>query len=88
MSENIFWMVSKAIVNAAAEQDHRDADQRRGNQAEQRQPPVDRQHHADGQKSAVNKVSVKYMMPGPSIMRTALRSLVARAMMSPVRYFA
>ena len=30
-------------------------------------------------------VSVQYMMPGPSIMRTAFRSLVARAMMSPVR---
>ena len=26
-----------------------------------------------------------YMMPGPSSMRTALRSLVMRAMMSPVR---
>ena len=39
-------------------------------------------------KTAVKKVSVKYMMPGPSIMRTAFRSLVARAMMSPVRYFA
>ncbi len=26
-----------------------------------------------------------YMMPGPTSMRTALRSLVARAMMSPVR---
>ena len=30
-------------------------------------------------------VSSEYIKPGPSIMRTALRSLVARAMMSPVR---
>ena len=33
----------------------------------------------------VRLVSNQYMTPGPSIMRTALRSLVARAMMSPVR---
>jgi hypothetical protein len=32
-----------------------------------------------------SEVSLQYMTPGPSIMRTALRSLVARAMMSPVR---
>ena len=30
-------------------------------------------------------VSVQYMRPGPSIMRTAFRSFVLRAMMSPVR---
>ena len=35
---------------------------------------------------AVNTmVLAEYMMPGPSSMRTAFRSLVARAMMSPVR---
>ena len=33
----------------------------------------------------VRLVSNQYMTPGPSIMRTAFRSLVARAMMSPVR---
>ena len=33
----------------------------------------------------VRLVSVQYMTPGPSIMRTAFKSLVARAMMSPVR---
>ena len=33
----------------------------------------------------VRLVSVQYIMPGPSIMRTAFRSLVARAIMSPVR---
>ena len=33
----------------------------------------------------VRLVSVQYITPGPSIMRTAFRSLVARAMMSPVR---
>ncbi len=37
----------EAIVDAAAEQDHRDAHQRRRNQAEQRQPPVDRPHDSD-----------------------------------------
>jgi hypothetical protein len=37
------------------------------------------------ERTAVNMVSVQYMMPGPSIMRTAFRSLVERAMMSPVR---
>ena len=31
------------------------------------------------------RVLAEYMMPGPSNMRTAFRSLVARAMMSPVR---
>ncbi len=30
-------------------------------------------------------VLAEYMMAGPSSMRTAFRSLVARAMMSPVR---
>ena len=34
---------------------------------------------------SVMTVSVQYMTPGPSIMRTAFRSLVERAMMSPVR---
>ena len=35
---------------------------------------------------AVNTmVFAEYMMAGPSSMRTAFRSLVARAMMSPVR---
>ena len=35
---------------------------------------------------AVNTmVLAVYMMPGPTNMRTAFRSLVARAMMSPVR---
>ena len=34
----------------------------------------------------VRLVSVQYITPGPSIMRTALRSLVARAMISPVRW--
>ncbi len=35
---------------------------------------------------AVNTiVFAVYMMPGPTSMRTAFRSLVARAMMSPVR---
>ncbi len=35
---------------------------------------------------AVNtSVFAEYMMAGPSSMRTAFRSLVARAMMSPVR---
>jgi hypothetical protein len=34
----------------------------------------------------VTLVSVQYMIPGPSIMRTAFKSLVLRAMMSPVRY--
>ena len=33
----------------------------------------------------VSTVSAQYITPGPSIMRTALRSLVERAMMSPVR---
>ena len=33
----------------------------------------------------VNIVSVQYITPGPSIIRTAFRSLVARDMMSPVR---
>ena len=33
----------------------------------------------------VRLVSHQYITPGPSIMRTAFRSLVARAMMSPVR---
>ena len=33
----------------------------------------------------VRLVSNQYITPGPSIMRTAFRSLVARAMMSPVR---
>ena len=35
--------------------------------------------------TAVNMVSVQYIIPGPSIIRTAFRSLVERAMMSPVR---
>ena len=33
----------------------------------------------------VRLVSAQYMTPGPNIMRTALRSFVDRAMMSPVR---
>ena len=45
-----------------------------------------RQHEA--QRAAVNtSVLARYMMAGPSSMRTALRSLVMRAMMSPVRCF-
>jgi hypothetical protein len=36
-------------------------------------------------RAKVRPVSKQYMTPGPSIMRTAFRSLVARAMMSPVR---
>ncbi len=33
----------------------------------------------------VREVSNQYITPGPSIMRTAFKSLVARAMTSPVR---
>ena len=36
----------------------------------------------------VRTVSVQYITPGPSIMRTAFRSLVARAIRSPVRFLA
>ena len=35
--------------------------------------------------SAVTRVLTEYMTPGPSIMRTAARSLVVRDMRSPVR---
>ncbi len=37
----------ETIVDAAAEQDHRNAHQRRGNQAEQCQPPIYLRHHAN-----------------------------------------
>ena len=37
------------------------------------------------EKIRVKTVSVEYITPGPSAMRTALRSLVARAMRSPTR---
>ena len=36
----------------------------------------------------VKPVSSMYIIAGPNIIRTALRSLVARAMTSPVRYLA
>ena len=35
--------------------------------------------------SGVDQVLAEYMIAGPSSMRTAFRSLVARAIMSPVR---
>ena len=35
--------------------------------------------------SAVTTVLTRYMMPGPSIVRTAARSFVVRDMRSPVR---
>jgi hypothetical protein len=36
--------------------------------------------------TATAQVLKRYRMPGPSIMRTAARSLVARDMISPVRW--
>ena len=40
------------------------------------------------EKISVKPVSNRYIRPGPSIIRTAFRSFVDRAMMSPVRYLA
>ena len=39
----------EAVVNALAEQHHRDAHQRRRNQADQRELPIHRQHDGDGE---------------------------------------
>ncbi len=41
----------EAIVNAASEQDHRHADHRRGNEAEQRQPPIHPGHDGNQKES-------------------------------------
>ncbi len=55
-----------------------------GRMHDQRQPPIDESITAM-ESTKVSAVSHQYITPGPSIMRTAFRSLVARAMMSPVR---
>jgi hypothetical protein len=74
----------EAVVNSVAEVLHQDAGQRHGRQRHQGEPGADAQQE-NSAPTVKKTVLALYMSAGPSSMRTAFRSLVMRAMMSPVR---
>ena len=74
----------EALVDPAAEVLDHDAEDRQRREGKERQPGL--MLNMKTSAPMVNTmVFAVYMMPGPASMRTAFRSLVARAMMSPVR---
>ena len=74
----------EAVVNPVAEVLHQDAGQRHGRQATRVSQGL-RWSRKNSAKTVKKTVLALYMRAGPSSMRTAFRSLVMRAMTSPVR---
>ena len=76
----------RQVVNSLSKVTDTCRNKRKRQQGEQRKPPVDSQHQ-NGCERAVSRVLAVYMMPGPTSIRTLLRSFVARDIKSPVLFF-
>ena len=85
MSENIAWMRSKRVWMRAPK--YCTSTEAKGNGRKAKSVSRGLMRTMNGRAQAVNTtVLAEYMIAGPSSWRTALRSLVERAMMSPVRW--
>ena len=85
MSASLRLNPLEPVVNRLAEVPGGERDARQRQQRDERQPDVDPSIMIATAITNPRAVLAKYMTAGPTIMRTALKSLVARDMRSPVR---